>query len=185
MKTPRELTSRVCPASSRLPLSRNLTEIGKSSENRRMDRLSGCGCAMPGLQCYGSVGLILAQMAGISMGYSAGECPQLCLMPEYFGGSDKTFETQRNRGSGGKIRVAKGWRQGLHLKRRGRLARRAVRPRALERFASAAMLSSGLERSDKFKAPENSSATICPTPSARFPDGTARPPPENGGDAVP
>src|SRR5580765_6448431 len=66
MKTPRELTSRVWPASSRLPLSRNFTEIGKSSENRRVDRLSGCGCAMAGLQIpKGPFGLILAYVAEI------------------------------------------------------------------------------------------------------------------------
>src|SRR5205807_9339817 len=63
MKTPRELTSRVRPASSRLPLSRNFTEIGKSSENRRVVRLSGC-CAMAGLQnTKGPLALILAHVA--------------------------------------------------------------------------------------------------------------------------
>src|SRR5258707_87601 len=41
MNTPRELTSRVCPANSRLPLSRNFTEIGKSSENLRVFLFSG------------------------------------------------------------------------------------------------------------------------------------------------
>src|SRR5579859_1952885 len=46
IKTPRELTSRVRPASSRLPVSRNFTEMGKSSENRRVERFSGPGCAM-------------------------------------------------------------------------------------------------------------------------------------------
>jgi hypothetical protein len=50
MKTPRELTSRVRPASSRLPLLKNFTEIGKSSENRRVLLFSGWGCAMDGLQ---------------------------------------------------------------------------------------------------------------------------------------
>jgi hypothetical protein len=66
MKTPRELTSRVCPTDSRLPLFTNFTEIGNSSENRRVDRFSGCGCAMvQASKCYVPLALILAHVAGI------------------------------------------------------------------------------------------------------------------------
>src|SRR6476661_6782078 len=66
MKTPRELTSRVCPANSRWPLFRNFTEMGRSSENRRVVRFSGCGCAMLKASKYsGSLGMILAYVAGI------------------------------------------------------------------------------------------------------------------------
>jgi hypothetical protein len=66
MKTPRELTSRVCPANSRLPLFTNFTEIGNSSENRRVDRFSGCGCAMVlASNAYVPLALILAHVAGI------------------------------------------------------------------------------------------------------------------------
>jgi hypothetical protein len=60
MKTPRQLTTRVCPANSRVLLSRNFTEMGRSSENRRVVRFSGCGCAMLGLQILWIVGTILA-----------------------------------------------------------------------------------------------------------------------------
>jgi hypothetical protein len=65
MKTPRELTSRVCPADSRLPLFTNFTEIGNSSENRRVDRFSGCGCAMVRASSDVTLALILAHVAGI------------------------------------------------------------------------------------------------------------------------
>ncbi|MGZ7053674.1 MAG: hypothetical protein ACXVJ0_16565, partial [Candidatus Angelobacter sp.] len=40
------------------------TEIGRSSENRRVVLFSGCGCAMVGLQCFGPLALILAHIAG-------------------------------------------------------------------------------------------------------------------------
>jgi hypothetical protein len=66
MNTPRELTSRVCPADSRLPLFTNFTEIGNSSENRRVDRFSGCGCAMVrASNAMVPLALILAHVAQI------------------------------------------------------------------------------------------------------------------------
>jgi hypothetical protein len=56
----------VCPADSRLPLFTNFTEIGNSSENRRVDRFSGCGCAMvQASNAMGPLALILAHVAGV------------------------------------------------------------------------------------------------------------------------
>jgi hypothetical protein len=66
MKTPRELTSRVRPPNSCLLLFTNFTEIGNSSENRRVDRFSGCGCAMvQASNAMGPLALILAHVAGV------------------------------------------------------------------------------------------------------------------------
>src|SRR5882724_4370034 len=63
MNTPRELTSRVRPANSCLLSSRNLTEIGKSSEKRRVDLCSDCGDVMAALQLQFCVALILTHVA--------------------------------------------------------------------------------------------------------------------------
>src|SRR5262245_53571061 len=71
MKTPRELTSRVCPAISSGPFARNLTEIGKTNENRRVERFSGCGCAIAGLQvCPGTCWEDFSPIARIFHAYS-------------------------------------------------------------------------------------------------------------------
>jgi hypothetical protein len=44
----------------------NFTEIGNSSENRRVDRFSGCGCAMvQASNAMGPLALILAHVAGV------------------------------------------------------------------------------------------------------------------------
>jgi hypothetical protein len=80
MKTPRELTSRVCPADSCLPLFTNFTEIGNSSENRRVDRFSGCGCAMVrASKCHVPLALILAHVAEILLDILECEFDQLFL----------------------------------------------------------------------------------------------------------
>jgi hypothetical protein len=72
INTPRELTSRVCPANSRLPLSRNFTEMGRSRENRLVVRFSGCGCAMLASKYSGSCGTILAYIGAILLDILAG-----------------------------------------------------------------------------------------------------------------